>query len=284
MPPASACHATEAAKWYRLAAEQGRSNAQFNLGRMHATGEGVPLNMAEAAKWWRAAADQGHAAVQYNLGLAYSRGQGVPADQGKAVRWWRAAAAQNNTAAQYNLAVALFYGRGVFHGRGVDRDAAEALRLYRLAAAKNYTVAQVNLASMYDKGTRCPSKPCPRVHVVQPGGIEGRQAGLQKPGSPRQAHDHGPDSRGVENDARAEASGAGGPITVPACSLLYRGGVSLRQDCGCERQSSQNQPHLVQPPRTNESAITPEKIVSRFSIVGLTQPRLYRTVKPLTTG
>jgi len=32
----------EAVKWYRLAAEQGDANAQFNLGGMYEDGEGVP--------------------------------------------------------------------------------------------------------------------------------------------------------------------------------------------------------------------------------------------------
>jgi hypothetical protein len=53
----------EAAKWYRRAAEQGRANAQYNLGRMYATGQGVPKDEAEMVKWWRAAAEQGHAAA-----------------------------------------------------------------------------------------------------------------------------------------------------------------------------------------------------------------------------
>jgi len=40
-------------------AEQGDARAQYNLGFMYATGEGVPENDAEAVKWFRKAADQG---------------------------------------------------------------------------------------------------------------------------------------------------------------------------------------------------------------------------------
>ena len=36
---------------------------QYNLGRMYATGQGVPKDEAEMVKWWRAAAEQGHAAA-----------------------------------------------------------------------------------------------------------------------------------------------------------------------------------------------------------------------------
>ena len=46
----------EAAKWFRLAAEQGLAQAQFNLGVLYYGGEGVEQNRAEAAKWYRLAA------------------------------------------------------------------------------------------------------------------------------------------------------------------------------------------------------------------------------------
>ena len=42
------------------AAEQGNAGAQANLGIMYARGEGVPKNDTEAAKWYRKAAEQGH--------------------------------------------------------------------------------------------------------------------------------------------------------------------------------------------------------------------------------
>ena len=61
----------EAAKWYRLVAEQGDTWTQTRLGVMYANGEGVPENDAEAAKWFRLAAEQGDAEAQHNLGVMY---------------------------------------------------------------------------------------------------------------------------------------------------------------------------------------------------------------------
>ena len=49
----------EAAQWYRMAAEQGDSDAQFNLATMYANGDGVELNMDEAIRWLQKSADQG---------------------------------------------------------------------------------------------------------------------------------------------------------------------------------------------------------------------------------
>ena len=46
-------------KFYRLAAEQGYADAQYNLGVMYANGHGVSQDYAEAAKWYRLAAEQG---------------------------------------------------------------------------------------------------------------------------------------------------------------------------------------------------------------------------------
>jgi TPR repeat protein len=47
---------TEAAKWYRLAAEQGHTSAQGNLGFMYGKGVGVPQDYIEAYKWLSLAA------------------------------------------------------------------------------------------------------------------------------------------------------------------------------------------------------------------------------------
>ena len=74
---------TEAAKWYRLAAEQGDASAQVELSRMYRDGVGVTQDYAEAARWLRAGAEQGDAYAQSLLGSAYSLGSGVPKDSQK---------------------------------------------------------------------------------------------------------------------------------------------------------------------------------------------------------
>jgi len=43
----------ETVSWYRLAAEQGDADAQYNLGIMYRNGNGVPENDAEAVSWYR---------------------------------------------------------------------------------------------------------------------------------------------------------------------------------------------------------------------------------------
>ena len=38
-------------RWYRLAADQGHAEAQFNLGQMYFNGRGVPQDRTDAARW-----------------------------------------------------------------------------------------------------------------------------------------------------------------------------------------------------------------------------------------
>ena len=60
--------------------------AQHDLGSLYAKGNGVPQNYTEAARWYRLAADQGHAMGQHNLGVMYDHGTGVPQDYTEAAR------------------------------------------------------------------------------------------------------------------------------------------------------------------------------------------------------
>ena len=84
----------EAARWYRLAAEQGNARAQFSLGVRYGNGEGVPQDYSEAVRWYRLAAEQGSASAHFNLGRLYAYGQGVHQDYVEAHMWLNIAAAR----------------------------------------------------------------------------------------------------------------------------------------------------------------------------------------------
>ena len=55
-------------------------------------GQGVPIDYGEAMKWCRLAAEQGDTFAQYNLGLMYYKGRGVPQDNVLAYMWINLAA------------------------------------------------------------------------------------------------------------------------------------------------------------------------------------------------
>ena len=82
----------------RSKAEAGDPAAQYNLGGMYRSGEGVPKDAAEAVKWYRKAADQGHAPAQLHLAHMYAKGEGVPKDEAEAYAWYNLAAVSHDDA------------------------------------------------------------------------------------------------------------------------------------------------------------------------------------------
>lgn len=177
--------ATEAAQWYRLAAERGEAHAMATLGLMAADGRGVkrdsvaartwfekaaalgeptaaynlalillaagnPESIDKAAKLLRVAADGELADAQHDLGVLYARGQGVPKDEAEAARLYIRAAKNGSVAGEVELAIALF------NGEGIPKNEAQAARLFRRAALRGNAIAQNRLARIYATGRGAP--------------------------------------------------------------------------------------------------------------------------------
>ena len=77
---------------WKLSAEQGDVDAQFNIAGMYQEGQGVPQDYAEAVKWYQKAAEQGAFRAQFNLGVFYANGLGVPQNSVLAHMWFYLAA------------------------------------------------------------------------------------------------------------------------------------------------------------------------------------------------
>ena len=84
----------EALMWYKLAADQGYADAQFNLGLMYSDGTGVPEDDTEALKWYHLAAEQGDFHAQYNLDVMYYNGEDVTKNNLETVKRYRSAVKQ----------------------------------------------------------------------------------------------------------------------------------------------------------------------------------------------
>jgi len=169
---------SQAAKWFRAAAEQGHAESQYILSTMYDAGKGVPQDDTQAARWERTAAEQGHvyaqanlsfrcysasdlagafewcqraadgelAWAQYNLGLMYQKGEGVARSEAEAAHWYRLAASQDFADAQERLAD-LYY-----LGHGMPRSYTQAALWYRRAAEQGRARAQFQLGHLYDVG------------------------------------------------------------------------------------------------------------------------------------
>ena len=137
----------EAARWYRLAAEQDHVDAQVKLGAMLLAGRGVERDLSAAADWYERAAEQGNVEAQNAIAGLYLTGNGVDQDDFEAARWYRLAAEQGDSEAQYFIG-ALFYD-----GRGVNRDYGEAWKWFRLAAYQGDIEAHYMLGRIYADGS-----------------------------------------------------------------------------------------------------------------------------------
>ena len=179
----------DAAKFYRMAAEQGHAQAQNSLGFMYSWGLGVKQDNSEAQKWYRLAAAGGIAIARerldrlqaaagrtaqtgtehstagnesadelYRKGRMYYYGQGVNLNYEEAAKWYRKAAwlghvdAENCLGTMYSL------------GQGVRQDNEEALKWYRLAAAGGNVKAGEKAAALEEAAA---SRQRTRVELYQ---------------------------------------------------------------------------------------------------------------------
>lgn len=128
------------------AAGDGDADAQWVVGNMFASGEGMARpDPAAAAAYYKLAARQSHVEAQISLATLYRLGRGVQLDSRQAVRWLYKAALAGHPVAQTDL------GDVYYHGGegGVGRDLPQAFEWYRLAARNGVAVAQFRLAQMY---------------------------------------------------------------------------------------------------------------------------------------
>jgi hypothetical protein len=74
--------------------------AQLRLGLRYDLGQGVAQDHTQAAEWYRKAAERGNADAQTLLGAAYAGGRGITQDYTQAAVWYSKAAVQGDALAQ----------------------------------------------------------------------------------------------------------------------------------------------------------------------------------------
>jgi TPR repeat protein len=92
---------------FEQAAQQGVSDAMFNLGAMYYNGRGVEQSCERAKEYFEQAAHLGDADAQYELGRMYANSEGVEIDLKKAKDWWTKAAAQGHESSIEGLKILL---------------------------------------------------------------------------------------------------------------------------------------------------------------------------------
>jgi hypothetical protein len=150
----------EAVRLLRAAIAQRYGDGMFNLGRLHARGQGVPKSEPESRRWLDRALRAGSVDAAIALRDAREQELRTPAaeqagaayqayragDLPRAVSLYRAAAEAGNAAAQETLGTLLRIGQGA------ARDPAAAVRLYRQPADRGYGRAQAQLGLAHEAG------------------------------------------------------------------------------------------------------------------------------------
>lgn len=120
----------------RSAAAKGKADAEYTLGFLHLTGEGVARDPKREIALYRSAATHGHRLAPFLLSLLYQSGEGVKKDPREAARFMKLAAERGHLPAQFFTAS--FY----YSGFGFRPDHRKAAEWMRKAAVKGYAPAQ----------------------------------------------------------------------------------------------------------------------------------------------
>ena len=123
-------NSVEAAKWFTEAAALGNRDAQYSLGRMYSSGQGVVQDQAEALRWYKLSAEQGHSSAQNELGIIYANGQTAPKNYSLGYLWLNLSAANGNSSAEKS--------RDLIAARMNPKQLAEAQKLAKKCLESNY--------------------------------------------------------------------------------------------------------------------------------------------------
>ena len=165
-----------AAKWLKLALEQGEKDVFYALGECYWNSEGATQNRPEAIKLWQLAADNGDSFALYQLGMCYWNGEYVKKSKKEAIRLWELGAKNDDERSCVQLGKCYYLGDGVkqdyekavelfataenyewlgecyLHGHGVDQDVERAIELWESLADRGETHIYMKLAQIYSDG------------------------------------------------------------------------------------------------------------------------------------
>lgn len=166
----SSIHAAEdspIAAWEKQAAE-GDAQAQYELGRALAKGEGIQKNSAQAAELLQKAADAGIPGAMDWIGFLYLTGEGLPKSEEKAAEWFKKGAEAGWPKSQLN------YGLILRQGKSIELSNEKSLEWIQKAADGGFVEANAVFGRIYFNGDRLqppvPEKSFPYIKVAAEAG------------------------------------------------------------------------------------------------------------------
>ncbi len=132
--------------WLMMAAEQGDTSAQYEVGENYYFGRGGPQSYQEAGKWFKRAAKEGHPDSIYFLAMMYRFGRSYPQDYKMAFVLFASAAEKGHKDARFEL------GRSYAQGQGTKRDQKAAYVIYRSLIPEMHFEALDHIAQFFLNG------------------------------------------------------------------------------------------------------------------------------------
>ena len=121
---------SEAARYYKLAAERGNIDAMNSYAECLECGNGIEKNEKEAAKWYKLAAEQKHKEAQLRYAYCLEYGIGIEENKAEAVRWYGLVTERISVLYKYiSLCLEL--------GQASENDE-ESARWFKMAAERGY--------------------------------------------------------------------------------------------------------------------------------------------------
>lgn len=137
---------TEARILWEKAAHLNSGEAEYQLSRLYALGQGVEENTERYFELLENAAEKGELKALKTLGNEYYSGNVITRDYGKAFRLLKEAAIRGDVESQ------VYLGRMYGYGYGVEKNPEKALEWYRKAANENNSSALLEIGRMYQDG------------------------------------------------------------------------------------------------------------------------------------
>ena len=140
-------------KYLKMAAEQGNSDAMWELAIMYMMGyDGVGKNGDEAFKWAQQSADKENPIGSYALAVCYDSGIGTAEDEAKEDELFKKAFEALSKIENPNVQQMRYLAHCYADGDGVAEDEAKAAELYRKAAEQGDAASQARLGDCYREG------------------------------------------------------------------------------------------------------------------------------------
>lgn len=108
---------SQAFYWCEKSAKQGHSKAQFYLGGIYLNGFGTLIDKNKAFYWMTKSAKEGNRSAQYLLAGMYWKGEGTLKDTNQTFYWYKKSAEQGEPNAQYQLGICFYYGQGTLENK-----------------------------------------------------------------------------------------------------------------------------------------------------------------------